>query len=84
MAKEERDIENSKDQNHDPVLESINNASLEKSKKENGKENRIQQSESKTTLDSRRNEKTNSRSITEEDKSSDLVKSSCKSNPDIR
>lgn len=84
LAKEERDIENSKDQNHDPVLESINNASLEKSKKENGKENRIQQSESKTTLDSRRNEKTNSRSITEEDKSSDLVKSSCKSNPDIR
>ncbi|XP_029157151.1 G protein-activated inward rectifier potassium channel 3-like isoform X2 [Nylanderia fulva] len=89
LIKEEHDIENSKDQNHDPVLESIN-ASSETSMEQNEKENRMQQSESKTTLDSRRNEEVSfrsltdhSRSITEEDKKSDLVKF-CKSNPDIR
>lgn len=81
MTKEEYDIE--KDQNYDRVLQNIN-AFIRKSKEQNEKENRMQQSESKSTLDSRRSEKASSRSITEEDEESDLKKSPCKSNPDIR
>lgn len=84
MTKEEYDIGNSKDQNYDCVLQNIS-AALWKSKEQNGEENRMQESESKSTLDSRRSEKTNSkRLITEEDEESILKKLSCKSNPDIR
>lgn len=82
MTKGQHDIDNSKDQNYDRVLQNIN-ASLRKSKKQNGKEDSMQQSDSKTTLDSRRSDKANSRSITEEDES-DLKKSSYRSSPDIR
>lgn len=81
MTKEEHD--NSKDKHYDPyVLQNI--TSLQKSKEQNGKENRMQQSESKSTLDSRKSEKASSTSITEEDEKNDLKKLPCRSNPDIR
>ncbi|XP_025269078.1 G protein-activated inward rectifier potassium channel 3 [Camponotus floridanus] len=80
ITKEEHD--NSKDENYDCVLQNIN-ASLQKSKEQNGKENITQQSESKSTLDSKKNEKASSTSITEEDEESDLKKIP-RSNPDIR
>ncbi|KAM0730653.1 ATP-sensitive inward rectifier potassium channel 12 [Formica fusca] len=82
MTKGQHDIENSNDENYDRVLQNIN-ACLRKSKEQNGKENSTQQSDSKTTLDSRRSEKASSKSITEEEES-DLKKSSYRSNPDIR
>lgn len=82
MTKGQHDIENSKNQNYDCVLQNIN-ASLWKSKEQNGKEDSMQQSDSKTTLDSRRSDKANSRSITEEDEN-DPKKSSYRSSPDIR
>lgn len=84
MTKGQHDIENSlsNDENYDRVLQNIN-ACLRKSKEQNGKEDSTQQSDSKTTLDSRRSEKTSSKSITEEEES-DLKKSSYRSNPDIR
>ncbi|XP_072758944.1 G protein-activated inward rectifier potassium channel 3 isoform X2 [Anoplolepis gracilipes] len=81
MIKE--DIENLQNQNYDCDLQSINE-SLQKIKEQNGEKNRMQQSESKSTLDSRRSDKASSKSITEENEESDLKKSSCKSNPDIR
>lgn len=81
MTKEEHD--NLKDENYDCVLQNIN-ASLQKSKEQNGKGNITQRSESKSTLDSKKSEKASSTSITEKDGESDLKKLPCRSNPDIR
>lgn len=84
MTKEEHDIETSKNQeNYDHVLENIN-VSLKKSRKQNGKEDK---NELKAKLYLRKNEEVRSKSRSievKEAQESDLKRSPCRSNTDIR